>query len=504
MSIATFVRIFLFSLIVALPLAAASKPNIVYILADDLGYGDVGAFNSQSKITTPAMDALAKQGMRFTDAHTGSAVCTPTRYGILTGRYAWRSRLKRGVLYGYDEPLIDADRLTVASLLKQSGYATACVGKWHLGLGWQQRKALPSVADPYAATTRATEDMVDVGQPITAGPHTVGFDYSFIIPASLDMDPYCYIENGKVVEQPTGHVDNSPRPKMWRAGPIAPSFRFENVLGDFTAKAEGFIDRSAAGTKEGKPFFLYLALNSPHTPHVPSAKYEGKSALGPYGDFVIETDAAIGRVVESLKRNGLDDNTIVIVTSDNGSHSEPLHLEEKGHKSNGDWRGQKSDAWEGGHHVPFIVRWPGRVKAGSTCEQTICTTDLMATAAQIVGATLPDNVAEDSMSMLSLLDGTATGSVREATIHHSVEGRFAIRQGDWKLILCRGSGGWSLREPAATKQGLPPVQLYNLREDPGETKNVAAEHADVVERLQALLKKYQDEGRSVPRATKAS
>jgi arylsulfatase A-like enzyme len=207
---------------------------------------------------------------------------------------------------------------------------------------------------------------------------------------------------------------------------------------------------------------------------------------------------------ESLKRNGLDDNTIVIVTSDNGSHSEPLHLEEKGHKSNGDWRGQKSDAWEGGHHVPFIVRWPGRVKAGSTCEQTICTTDLMATAAQIVGATLPDNVAEDSMSMLSLLDGTATGSVREATIHHSVEGRFAIRQGDWKLILCRGSGGWSLREPAATKQGLPPVQLYNLREDPGETKNVAAEHADVVERLQALLKKYQDEGRSVARATKAS
>jgi arylsulfatase A len=477
---------------------AADKPNIVYILADDMGYGDVGAYNPQSKIPTPAMDALAMQGMRFTDAHTGSAVCTPTRYGILTGRYAWRTRLKRGVLYGYDEPLIEEGRLTVPALLKQHGYATACVGKWHLGLGWHQRTALPRAANPYAATTRAAEEMVDVARPLTAGPHTVGFDYSFIIPASLDMDPYVYIENGKVVEQPTARVDNSPRPKMWRAGPIAPSFKFENVLGDFTAKAEAFIDRSAAGAKGGSPFFLYLPLNSPHTPHVPSEKFEGKSGLGPYVDFQMETDAAVGRVVEALRRNGLEENTMVIVTSDNGSHMQPLELESKGHKSNADWRGQKSDAWEGGHRVPFIVRWPAKVKSGTTCEQTICTTDLMATAAQIVGANVPDSAGEDSVSFAGLLDVATSGAVREATVHHSIEGAFAIRQGDWKLILCRGSGGWSLREPAATKQKLPPVQLYNLRDDPGETQNLAAEQKEIVGRLQALLAKYQSEGRSVP------
>ena len=481
---------------------AADKPNIVYILADDMGYGDAGAYNPQSKIPTPAMDALAMQGMRFTDAHTGSAVCTPTRYGILTGRYAWRSRLKRGVLYGYDEPLIEEGRLTVPALLKQHGYMTGCVGKWHLGLGWHQLAPFPVPANPRATTTRATEEMVDLTRPLSAGPHTSGFDYSFIIPASLDMDPYVYIENGKVVEQPTARVDASPRPKMWRAGPIAPGFKFENVLPDFTAKAEGFIDRSAAGAKDGKPFFLYLPLNSPHTPHVPSQKFEGKSGLAPFADFVMETDWSVGRIVEALRRNGLDDNTIVIVTSDNGSHAEPLDLEAKGHKSNGDWRGQKSDAWEGGHRVPFIVRWPAKVKPASTCDQTICTTDLMAAVAQIIGVSVPDSAGEDSASFLGLLDGSTDGPVREATVHHSIEGSFAIRQGDWKLILCRGSGGWSLREPAAKKQNLPPVQLYNLRDDPGETKNVAAEQKPVVERLQALLAKYQSEERSVPPAQK--
>src|SRR5688572_19096138 len=221
---------------------AAPKPNIVYILADDMGYGDVGAYNPQSKIPTSAMDALAKQGMRFTDAHTGSAVCTPTRYGILTGRYAWRTRLKRGVFQGYDQPLIEDGRLTVPALLKQHGYATACVGKWHLGLGWQRQG-----------------DAVDYARPLTAGPNTVGFYYSFIVPASLDMDPYLYVEDGKVVEQPTARVEASPRPKFWRAGPIAPSLKFESVVGDLTAKAESFIERSADDARGDRPFFLYLA-----------------------------------------------------------------------------------------------------------------------------------------------------------------------------------------------------------------------------------------------------
>jgi arylsulfatase A-like enzyme len=471
----------------------AAKPNIVYILADDMGYGDAGAYNPQSKIPTPNIDALAAQGMRFTDAHTGSAVCTPTRYGILTGRYAWRSRLKRGVLYGYDEPLIEEGRLTVAAMLKEHGYTTACVGKWHLGLGWQAKDGAAAPA------TRPSEATVDFTKPLTAGPHTVGFDYSFIIPASLDMDPYVYVRDGDLLEQPTRRVEASPRPKYWRAGPIAASFAFENVVRNLTAQAESFIDRSAEGARNGKPLFLYFPLTSPHTPHVPSSDFAGKSALGPYGDMQMETDWAVGRIVEALRRNRLDENTLVVVTSDNGPHSEPLDLEAKGHKSGGEWRGQKSDAWEAGHRVPFIVRWPGRVKPASTCEQTICTTDLMATAAAIVGAALPDSAGEDSVSLLPLLDGSATGPVREATVHHSVDGSFAIRQGDWKLILCRGSGGWSLREPAATKQNLPPVQLYNLRDDPGETKNLAEGHTNVVERLRELLAGYQRDGRSARR-----
>lgn len=464
--------------------AEKTKPNIVYILADDLGYGDVSCCNPESKINTPRIDSLAADGVIFTDAHSNSAVCTPTRYGILTGRYCWRTRLKSGVLSGYSEPLIETGRLTVPAMLKAQGYHTACVGKWHLGLGWEHSGAT------------AGEKSVDFSKPLTDGPHTVGFDYSFIIPASLDMGPYVYVENGRVTELPTARVKESPRPAYWRGGLCAPEFKHGTCLLELTKKAEACLDER--GKDRAKPFFLYFPLTSPHTPHVPREEFRGKSGAGNYGDFVVETDWTVGRILDALKRNGLDENTLVIVTSDNGAHTEPLKLEKQyGHRGNSIYRGQKSDAWDGGHRIPFVARWPGKIKEGTSCGQTICLTDLLATCAAIVGTDLPDDAGEDSADTLPLLLG-GDGPVREATVHHSIAGDFAIRQGPWKLVLCKGSGGWSLAEKAVPADA-PPMQLYNMQDDPREQENLYDAHPEIVARLKGLLEKYQREGHSVPR-----
>ena len=464
--------------------AEKTKPNIVYILADDLGYGDVSCLNPESKIATPNMDRLAKAGVIFSDAHSNSAVCTPTRYGILTGRYCWRSPLKSGVLQGYSEPLIEPGRMTVASFLHGHGYATACVGKWHLGLGWEH------------GGKTASEKNVDFSKPLSAGPHTVGFECSHIIPASLDMDPYVYIENGKVVELPTSRVSDSPRPAYYRGGLCAPSFKHGTVLAELTKNAEAYIDER--GKDKTKPFFLYFPLASPHTPHVPREEFRGKSRAGNYGDFVVETDWTVGRILEALQRNGLDENTLVVITSDNGAHTEPLNLEKQyDHRGNYIYRGQKSDAWDGGHRIPFVARWPGRIRPGTSCGQTICLTDLLATCAAILKIDLPDDAGEDSADMLPLLLG-GDGPVREATVHHSIAGRFAIRQGPWKLVLCKGSGGWSLEEKDVPADA-PPMQLYNMQDDPRERENLYAAHPEIVARLKDLLAKYEREGRSVPR-----
>ena len=465
--------------------AEKTKPNIVYILADDLGYGDVSCCNSESKIPTPNIDSVAAEGVIFTDAHSGSAVCTPTRYGILTGRYCWRSRLKKGVLFGYSEPLIEPGRMTVASFLHGHGYATACVGKWHLGLGWEH------------GGKTANEKSVDFSGPLTAGPHAVGFDYSYIVPASLDMDPYVYIENGRVTELPTARVAGSPRPAYWRGGLCAPGFKHGTCLLELTRKAEVYID--GRGKDKAKPFFLYFPLTAPHTPHVPREEFKGKSRAGNYGDFVVETDWTVGRILDALKRNGLDENTLVVVTSDNGAHTGPLKLEKPyGHRGNYIYRGQKSDAWDGGHRIPFVARWPGRIRPGTSCGQTICLTDLLATCAAIVGTELPDDAGEDSVDVLPLLEGDTDKPVREATVHHSIAGKFAIRQGPWKLVLCKGSGGWSLAEKAVPADA-PPMQLYNVQDDPRERENLYAAHPEIVARLKDLLEKYRREGRSVPR-----
>jgi len=470
-----------------------TRPNIVYILADDLGPGDVTAFNSQSKIATPNMDMLASQGMRFTDAHSGSAVCTPTRYGVLTGRYAWRTRLQRGVGWGYSPPLIAADRLTVASLVQPLGYRTACVGKWHLGLKW----GLQDEQDPPLERRDETWEKIDFTQPISSGPNEVGFDYFFGIAASLDMHPHVYIKNHRVTTVPTKIVPESVGKKCWRAGPIGDDFKHIEVLDKLTEKAVRFIE---AQTPD-KPFLLYFPLTAPHKPIIPQPRFQNQSGLNDWGDFVMQVDWTVGEVMNALQKKGLADNTLLMVTSDNGATpgADFPFLVERGHNPSHVYRGHKADLFEGGHRVAFIARWPKVIKVGSSSSDTICHTDLLATVADITGFTLPDNAGEDSVSMLPLFMQTATGPIREATVHHSINGSFAIRRGKWKLLLCGGSGGWSNPRPAkARKANLPSIQLYDLVTDIAESVNVAAEHPDVVDQLKSLLKRYVDEGRSTP------
>ncbi len=500
-------RFLLLSLLAAFTRAqsAAPPPNIVYILCDDLGYGDVHCLNGEGKIATPHMDRLAAAGMIFTDAHSSSSVCSPTRYGILTGRYSWRSRLKSGVLGGLSPRLIEEGRLTVPSLLRQHGYATACIGKWHLGMDWVK---LPG-KEVSELTIETPEQVgnVDYSQPTTNGPTSVGFDYYFGISASLDMVPFTFIENNRVTKLPT---ETRKFPMMtgrenWftREGPTAPGFDTADVLPTLTSKAVEYIGQRAADAKAGKPFFLYMPLNAPHTAIAPTPEWLGRSGLNPYADFVMQTDASIGKVMEALASNGLEGNTLFFVTSDNGCSPSAKfdELLAKGHNPSYQFRGHKADIFDGGHRIPFLVRWPGHVKAGGTSNQTICLTDLLATCAEILGEKLPGAAGEDSVSILPALEGRATAALREAIVHHSINGSFSIRQGPWKLELCGDSGGWSAPKPGTKEaQGLPPVQLYDLSSDIGEKKNLQAEHPEIVERLTKLLEKYVADGRSTPGA----
>jgi arylsulfatase A len=470
----------LVTLALTLPARAEAErklPNIVFILCDDLGYGDVHVLNPQrGKIPTPNIDRLASQGMVFTDAHAGSSVCTPSRYGILTGRYCWRTKVQSGVLNGDSGPIIAPDRITVGALLKQHGYATACLGKWHLGLKFGPKM--------YA-------------DPITDGPLQHGFDYFFGISASLDMPPFAYIENDRFTQVPTVT-------KKWvRSGPAAADFEAVDVLPALGHKAVDYIAGRAGGAKAGKPFFLYLAFTSPHTPLVPSPQWQGKSPLGPYGDFVMQTDSTAGEVLAALDSAGVADNTLVIFTSDNGCapYIGVDKLEAQGHFPSAEFRGYKSDIWDGGHRIPFIARWPGKVKPASSSDQLICLSDLLATCAEMTGTKLPDNAGEDSVSILPALSGTDKAPLREAVVHHSINGLFAIRQGNWKLELCAGSGGWGKPgDAAALKQGLPPIQLYDMTKDVGEKTNVQSAYPETVERLTKLLEKYVADGRSTPGA----
>jgi arylsulfatase A-like enzyme len=479
--------------------AEPSKPNVILILADDLGYGDVGCYNADSKIPTPHLDKLAREGMRFTDAHSPSSVCTPTRYAMLTGRYAWRTRLQRGVHGPWDKPLIAPGRLTVGELLQQHGYATACIGKWHLGLNWQTKDGQrpSSRTDPLSN--------VDFTQPIGEGPTTRGFDDYFGVDVP-NFPPYCFIEGARTIGIPsvrdTGGLFNI-------RGPMLPGWKLVDILPELTRRAVTRIEDTA---KTKKPFFLYFSLTSPHYPVVPAPEFIGKSGAGEYGDFVYQTDWCIGQVLDALKRSGVADNTLVIFTSDNGPEVVEIdpgaydRIRQSDHYSMGSLRGAKRDVWEGGHRVPFIARWPGKIKAGAVSDETICHVDFMATIAAILGAQLPDNAAEDSVNLLTALLGEkTTAPLRQATVHHAASGKFAIRKGDWVLIDApsgddngaKGEPQW-LKEKRGYDKHDQPAELFNVREDLIERRNQYAERPEVVRELKALLEKYQREGRSTP------
>ena len=463
-------------------------PNIVYILADDMGYGDLACQNPESKIPTPHLDKLASEGIRFTDAHSPSAVCTPTRYGILTGRYCWRSRLKKSVLWPWDKPLIEADRLTVGKLLKDHGYHTACIGKWHLGWDWPTTDGKEPIGMGKTNVKKSGAN-VDFKKPIANGPTTRGFDYYFGT-AVPNFPPYCFIEDDRTVGIPT---ERKPDDMFGSPGAMLKGWKLEEILPALERKAVEYID--ARGRRAGRPFFLYMPLTAPHTPIAPAPEFAGKSKAGAYGDFVHQVDHVVGRVTAALERSGCADDTLVIFTSDNGSpgrdgtnmSGKTNSVRRFEHNPSHIYRGIKADIWDGGHRVPFIARWPGHIKGCSVSSETICHVDLLASCAAILGHELAPGAGEDSYNILPALTGRRLASpIREATVHHSISGMFAIRQGRWKLILGRGSGGWSGRG----RPEDPTVQLYDMSADASEQRNLSDEYPQVVERLTRLLEKY--------------
>ena len=475
--------------------AGKHLPNIVVILADDMGYGDIRAYNSDSHIPTPHLDALAEAGLRFTDAHSPSAVCTPTRYALLTGRYAWRSRLKSGVLWGYSSLLIEPERETIASMLKKQGYHTAGIGKWHLGMG-------NSEADYYGSSATAGKNSGDDFGRLRPGPNEIGFDYFFGIPASLDMKPYLYVENGQPYTPLSGKLIEASGQRrhggdgFWRKGQVAEGFVHEDVLPTITEKAVGYI-RERGAAKDRKPFFLYLALTAPHTPWLPTEAFRGTSKAGYYGDFVVQVDDTVGQVLAALKQAGVTDNTLVVYTSDNGAHWLETDIKKHGHLANSTLRGQKADIHEGGHRVPFIAKWPGHIPVGEITDQPTTLTDLMATFAAVTGVRLAADAGPDSFNILpALLGNTAGQTARAPMVHHSLDGMFAVRDGDWKLIEGLGSGGFTIPERIESNADEPTYQLYNLAHDLAETNNVANDHPEIVERLAAILDQFRTSGKS--------
>ncbi len=474
------------------------KPNIVIIYADDLGYGDVQCYNPErGKIPTPRIDKLASQGMRFTDGHSSSGVCTPSRYTLLTGRYHWRSRLQSGIVNLWERPLIAEDRATIATLASEQGYHTACIGKWHLGWNWpineeQRRYFGGRVAKNATASDAHREAWQAVfSQSIGGGPLGAGFDEYFGTDVP-NWPPFCFIENDRTVGIPSEYLP----PRLFenhmasQQGPALADWTLEPILPALGERAAKYVGQRA---KDGKPFLLYMPLTSPHTPLSVNDEWKGKSGLGAYGDFVMETDAIVGQVLDAIDEHGLTDETLVIFTSDNGCahYIGVKQMEEMGHFASGPLRGYKADAWEGGHRVPFIVRWPSVVEAGSTSDQLVHQADLMATFAAIFGKPLPADAGEDSFTLLPLLQGTDK-PVREHAVSCSIRGVPSVRMGAWKLIPVPGSGGWT------AGRDNQPVQLYNLTEDLGEQHNLAAKEPQRVEQMKALLEEIITDGRSTP------
>lgn len=476
--------------------ATINAPNIIYILADDLGYGDLKCFNPYSKIPTPNLDNMAKNGIKFTDVHTSSAVCTPTRYGILTGRYNWRSSLKSSVLSGYSKSLIKQKQTTIAEMLKTHGYSTAYIGKWHLGWDWNFIKT----DDKLDIDDLNAAPEVDFSIPVKNGPSTHGFDYSFGFSGSLDMAPYVYVENDKATMVPSKTTVSVDEKGYWRKGLTSDDFNHTNLLQDLTDKAVNYISKKA---KSNSPFFLYFPLPAPHTPILPTTEFLGKSNTNMYGDFVMQVDDLVRQIRETLKKQGISENTMLVFVSDNGCSPRANYeeLAKVDHNPSYVFRGHKADIFEGGHRVPFILEWPEKVMKNTSSNKTICTTDFFATCADIVGYKIQEGEAVDSYSMLPIITGKSDEIIREYTVHHSINGSFAIRKGNWKLILCPDSGGWSYPTPQeykANKMDLPAMQLYNLADDIGENNNLITEYPEKAAELKAAIKKIILNGRSTP------
>ena len=493
-------------------LFASPKPNILVILADDLGYGDVQCYNPESMVPTPNLNKMAKDGMLFTDAHSPSTVCTPTRYSILTGRMAFRNGM-RGVFDGVGGPcLIERERLTIGGMLQGQGYETAMFGKWHVGLTFLDKESQPINRNGLDAVRR-----VDFSKNIPDAPVHRGFDHFFGTACCPATDwLYAYIDGDRVPNPPTGILDKSDLPKHPyshdnRGGMHAPDFDLEEVDLVFLEKSKKFLANHAK-TMPAKPFFLFHSMQAVHLPSFPADPFKGKSGAGPHGDFIFEADWIVGQLLAALEQHGFAEDTLVIFTSDNGPEVPTVLAMRRDHNHDGarPWRGVKRDQWEGGHRVPFLAKWPGKIKPGSVSIETICLTDIMATAAVLSGTKLPDGSAEDSFDLSPALFGKGCGkTIREYTLHQTIRLDLAIRHGKWKYLDHKGSGGnnyardgkWGMK-PFALAEKAPdaPGQLYDLENDPGETDNLYFMESDIVRQLKAKLEEFKKGGqRGAPR-----
>ncbi|TLX73295.1 arylsulfatase [Labilibacter sediminis] len=484
--------------VLTMPILAQKKPNIVYIFADDLGYGDVQANYPEGKIPTPNIDQLAKEGIRFTDAHSGAAVCSPSRYGLLTGRQFARETWDEKIGSNNNKCMIEPQQITIAEYLKEKGYNTACIGKWHLGQTWY---SAPGEKHPLSNKT-------DYTVPVSDGPNDQGFDYFFGLHGASTSAPYTYMRNRKVTVIPTE--------KGRKGKPAAPGWDFSTILGTVTADALSYIDKQAA-TKD-EPFFLYFALTSIHTPIFPAKEWQGKSLVGWYGDFVMETDWVVGEVLKKLKEHGMDENTLVIFSSDNGSHgrANAAHMNPHGvgsakthygHNMNAEWRGVKGDMYEGGHRIPMIVKWPGITVPGTVNHELTQVEDFYATVANYFNDELPKGCAEDSYSILPYLKNEKVKKpIREYAVLNTFFGYDIIRSGDWvyaPFIGCGGPYGKSTAKNKKNKKAEMDAtlnsgkgQLYNLKDDPKQEVNLWDEKPEIVKELAKKLEQHLKQGHS--------
>lgn len=490
----------------------ASKPNIIFIFADDMGYGDVSGLNPFARTLTPAIDKLIGEGITFTEAHSAGSVCTPSRYSLLTGRYFFRTTRQRGHYWGYLPPYIETERETIGDLLQKSGYTTACIGKWHLGLNWQKKdETLPLIPHP----ERLGYTNVDFNSLVSGGPNDLGFDYSFIIPASLDMPPYVFIRNNKVVDSEIlltadvypkrlddtvgawdkKHTDKNDiyweRGVWWRNGEMSKSFKIEECLDVITREGIAFIEREA---RKERPFFLYLPLTGPHTPWIPNEQFKGKTELGTYGDFIAQIDNIVAQVTRKLEELDIEENTMIIFSSDNGAAWAREDVLRYAHQSSWGRRGMKGDAWDGGHHIPLVIKWPKKIKSGSVFNHDVSLIDFYATFAELTHQNLNKKVAEDSFSFMEVLKGNQKTKTRDHIIYLSSAGKLAIKRGDWKYIEGLGSGGHSSPTRLIPVKNGPANQLYNMKEDVLESNNLILQKPEVENDLRTFLEELVEKG----------